>query len=1134
MLWKKFLFAVLLVIYASRLWPQTEPENEVPDSVTAAETTADDTDKKTSKQVPPKKIRTIVIESANSIEYTKQKLNSEKNTGTESTDSKTDKTQPAESSETTKTPKTNEAENKINADKNEMESITLVGNVAVSVTEADSGITDTIKADKIVYNKARNTLYAEGNVYYTRTTSGKISETFSGRAVLFNVNGMSGVFLDGIMTSKAQKANALDYVIHSDTIGHDESGVTAFKDAKLTTGTDDEPLWSINASRIWLLPGNELSFVNGYYSIGIVPIFYLPFFYYPADEMIFHPSFGYKSREGYFVQTTTYIMGRKPLEKGDNKTTFSNFFMSDSLKEQKRDGLFFQNLSTDAKQQSPCYLKIIADSYSSLGYLIGLDGNLQPLTKVFSTLNFNSYFAFSHTLYPVSPDKKFFTMYRPDGTAPFNKSNFFGTTLPFRYSSDFNAAISKSPVSLTVNLPFVSDPFFKGEFLNRSESMNWFKFMLNRDDEKKEKISEQSSYNWLLKFTASPNTGKLSPFLKSFSLSPLSCKLDFYSRSNTMLSPEDKLYAPDRKFYYPQVLKPEANISLSGTIFSTSMLDKKDKDDKSDKNDFAIDGIENPFTEFSEKEKNEIQDSGDTPNNAAKPDTAAKQGEQGTAETYLDGFIPVYSESDKNKKNEEVVSYNLGYDFRSNFLSESLWDYQQWKQPADVNWNSFYSRYFKLNYDAKLDSDLTVWNNFLKITNDFKITQNYQRNPYVKNEAKKNDLELNNYKANTYQLTNSNSVAIFPIFFSPMFNDTNVQWSISEIVARNKFTGTFDAPQYKTEKTKWNKEFIKSHDMSATFAVNLHSYKQSLKVTAALPPLLSSYAMAVSSAHPFGSLTADTKIYEKEKAKKKWFWSPFNITASWKLPYNISTSQKYTYNIEEKMSELFNFSFKWEYFSLNFLMQRDLKYSLNHTTGWQPEGTEKKFIPKSLDMSFSNAGQPFEFYFWKNRIKFSLGLDSTVSFNMQRITESYFTFSPKLNFSIHEFLTLKIGTTSRNDVIARYFQKALPLDVVIPGETNMLKDLLYSFYFWDTDMRKQSGFKIKSIDIALEHDLKDWVLNFTYSFLPQSKYNNTTHRNEYTFVPKITFLVTWKPIGDIKVKTLTENKKFSVERGEIK
>lgn len=1079
-----------------------------------------------------KPTRTVIINSANSIEYTSEKCDSD--TAVDSKEKTSEEKNPEKKAPThdTKTEVTDKSENAKHPVKDEkkIETIILTGDVSISVQEGAT--LDTIFADRIIYNKTRNTLHAEGAVRYERKIAGKISQTFRGKGLLFDIKGMNGVFLDGIVEADSQKKNTPNYVIHSETTGRDASEVTAFKNAKLTTSTAEEPLWSINASRIWLLPGNEMSFANGYFSIGVVPIFYLPFFYHPADEMIFHPAFGYKPRGGYFTQTTTYLIGRKKLPKKDADASFSNFLTSDTLKEQKRHGLFFQNLSTDAKKQEPTHLKLIADMYSSLGFLLGLDGDFASAVKYFNTLNFNTYFAFSYTQYPLATDKNTFTMHDAAGDTKLNKANFFGFTLPFRYHLDFNATISKSPVTLTMNVPFVSDPFFKSDFFSRSEDMNWFKFMLNRNNEKEEKTSEQTSYNWLFKFSANPSTGVLSPYIRSFSISP-DVAVNFYSKENRTLTGEERLYAPERKFYYPEKLYPKLSASLSGTIFSTDMLNKKNKN----KPTAVIDGVKNPFAQVSASDENTGET--ETPNDETlqlnlKTKSNKTENEKNNTE-YLDLFLPLYKPQENTKAtSDKIVRYSLGYDVKGDYLHEGLWDQAKWKEPKDINWKNFYSHYYRVNYEVGLNSELGMFYNFLKVNNSLLFKQNYQRHPYVSDQTKKETLELNNFKANTYTLQNKNSVTLSPFYFSELFKGCNVQWSISEIVLRNKFTGTYTAPKYEIEKIKWNKEFIKEHNFSTVLAVTANTYTQSLKLVAALPPLLNSYTMSATFQYPYGSASADTKIYEKEKAEKKWFWSPFNAHVNWKLPFSVTSSQMYSYNIEDKKSDTFRFTFGWKYLSLNFLMQRDLKYKLDPLLGWQSSGTEKKFIPKSFECNFSNTGEPWKFYFWKNRIGLSLSLSSTLNFNMQKVTESFFSFSPTLNFSIHEFLTLKIGTVSRNDVIARYFQNSLNLGVTIPGETNVMKDLLQSFYFWDKPMRQQSGFKIKSVDIALEHNLKDWTLNLTYSFLPERKINPATHKTEFNFIPKIMFMVTWNPINDIRVKTKTENKKFTVERGTIR
>ena len=80
------------------------------------------------------------------------------------------------------------------------------------------------------------------------------------------------------------------------------------------------------------MPGGEFAFFNAVVSVGHVPVLYLPAFYYPKDELIFNPSFGYKERYGYYFQTTTYLLGRKPLEEVDVSASSSSSTSSSSDK----------------------------------------------------------------------------------------------------------------------------------------------------------------------------------------------------------------------------------------------------------------------------------------------------------------------------------------------------------------------------------------------------------------------------------------------------------------------------------------------------------------------------------------------------------------------------------------------------------------------------------------------------------------------------------------------------------------------------------------------------------------------------------------------------------------------------------
>ena len=57
-----------------------------------------------------------------------------------------------------------------------------------------------------------------------------------------------------------------------------------------------------------------------------------------------------------------------------------------------------------------------------------------------------------------------------------------------------------------------------------------------------------------------------------------------------------------------------------------------------------------------------------------------------------------------------------------------------------------------------------------------------------------------------------------------------------------------------------------------------------------LPPLLQAYSTSLNVSFPYGTLTASTKLFEKENVADKWAWEPFKADVTWTLPYDIRTA----------------------------------------------------------------------------------------------------------------------------------------------------------------------------------------------------------------------------------------------------
>ena len=1078
-----------------------------------------------------------IFKKENKAQYSTKPDKSDKkkdtNSSEDKTESPTEQTAGMENISGAQVPVTTEDAQKAVEEKKD-DIIVFTGGVSLSVK--DGSTVSTIESDKLVYNRSENTIEAEGNVHYSRKSGGSDgAEEFIGELLLFNIDEMEGVFLDGTIKQAPRKQGQNPFTIRSATIGRDSSGAIGFKNAVLSTNSDpdEEPLWSIRASRIWMLPGNELAFANGYFSIGIVPILYLPFFYHPADEMLFHPVFGFRNREGYFLQTTTYLLGRKPLDTDSKKSgSFSNFMKSDRLKKQERIGLFFKNLEEDASDIGSAYIKLIADTYSQLGGLIGIDGKITPKNTPIRQLDFSVFFGMSRTLFPLSrigTGGISHTTYDMHGKRHYNKSFFLGRPLPFRYRAHINFGISQAPFQFSLNMPVISDPFFKKDFFDRSEDMNWFNYFLN-----KEKLAKgtdkgiEGSYSWKLNGSIRPSFKGISPWISTLNIDNASITVDFDKKPNSKIQGTARQYAPGREFFYPKLFKPEGRLSIAGTILSNTMFAGKKAKKTPD-----VEGIVNPFI----KDDKQGQDNTEKPAESKESDLPVstdniqERNTKKDTEPFIDSFIPAFKPM-YGKEFDHSIAYSLSYSGDFSALQETTFASSQWNTPEDIRWKDYESRYYQLKGNAGLKGTLSYSQNLISLSSNLAVSGNYQRHPWTRDVSKKPILELNNFKTNVYTLKNENSITINPFVYTDLFKPVSFSWNITEILAKNTFTGTYSNPKWETQRVKWNKNFITTHTGSAVFGIVLaEKYTQKITFSMNLPPLLQAYTTSLNVSFPYGAFTVSTKLFEKENTAKKWAWDPFKADLTWTLPYDIRTAQTYIYNIQEKSNERLHITFGWKYISSFYTQSREVPQKLIPGSGWILNGPEKRFIPFALGFSFSNTSNPLTIYAWKNRIKIQLGLSSTLQFNLVRITDSYFTFAPKIIFNIHEFWDFSFGSSSRNDVIARYFQKALNLPVVIPGNTNILTDLAQSFYFWDRPKREAAGFKLQSLDIGFTHYLKDWTLKFNCEIKPQLK--NRGARKYYEFSPIITFAVEWNPISDIKVEAKKKEGKFSVERGEI-
>lgn len=149
---------------------------------------------------------------------------------------------------------------------------------------------------------------------------------------------------------------------------------------------------------------------------------------------------------------------------------------------------------------------------------------------------------------------------------------------------------------------------------------------------------------------------------------------------------------------------------------------------------------------------------------------------------------------------------------------------------------------------------------------------------------------------------------------------------------------------------------------------------------------------------------------------------------------------------------------------------------------------------------------------WKRRI--DLGLNGLLSFeaDLQEFTRSGLVLEYGFDMDIYRFLTLEFSARSTNDLVYQYVPELA--DKVDRPRRDPLEDLINSLRLFDDEARRDSFFKIDSIEITAVHDLQDWELQFSYVGGPELSNENGISSYEWQGVFAILFQ--WRAITEIR------------------
>ena len=1040
------------------------------------------------------------------------------------------------------------------------ESIFLDGNVELSVQKNNT--TSIIRADNVTYDRETEMLYAEGSVQIVQKSSSG-EDTTTANSILLNTKTMEGVFDGARVVMGNTDAFSLPsdsvLVIFADIFGKTDTNVISFKNSKLTFCDEEDPHWQIKASRTWLLPGGEFAFLNALLFVGPIPVLYFPAFYYPKDELVFNPVFSYKPRTGYSIQNTLYLYGRKPLPTSTDSSTTSDssaaqaveslksFLRPNVLKEQKLEGLMLRNLDENYSGNTSDYVKFLVDWYSNLGFMVGFESNFLPSDFVFSKLNFGINLGFSNTIFNNGGD---FVVYSPStGRKISDKSNFLGLQLPFRYSANIEVEMQE-PFKLSLSAPLYSDPFFGYDFLDyRSEHMDWISFFMENamgETSESETISETSSFTWKLNTSFSPKLpNAIKPYINSLSISTssfvniLSLNTSFSSASTEEANDYQwKVNTPERKFFYPSQITPvNLKFSISGTLFQYPNV----KTTKSQSQKYSItmnkpDEIksdsqlkkEQEEKEALEKEKNEID--GDY----------SEEADEESSETEVKDFytlsMPELAFSTPSAKEISGLSYSLGYSLNTTLNTQFSYSSATLKSPSDFKWENVRSFMYSFSSPLSLNSALKYGNGFFSLSNSVAYSPSFQDHPFAlegdKNggysESSIKSLRQADFNARKQDIENSNTFGFYPLKYVPMFSETGITWNTTLKLLRIKFLGDLDNPEWDVLGPDiFDSESVTTNNVNLILAASEKEglFKQSLTFSVVMPPQLKQYSATLNLKFPFVSFSLGSGFSQKEKDSPEFKKNPLQQSLSLSLFNSTLTfSESFNYNLEDNNPDSFKLSASWKGITASYIMSYTYGADFDESVGWISR-KEKEFLPYSASLSIAPKLPTFNT--WFNRVTFTPSINANVVVDLIKPTSSYLLFTPSISFKINEFLTFTFSSTSRNSVLYRYFQTAMGYPGRIPGEQNFFVDLANSFRFDNEQLRKGSGFKLKSLNFEITHDLHDWDLKMVFKMEPRLITKNGV--TQYDFSPYITIGVVWRPIEAIKTQIVDDYGTWKLE-----
>ena len=994
----------------------------------------------------------------------------------------------------------------------------LRGGVSVRFVDKEEDVEHLIEAQELIFNQTENIMTARGDVRYTIKRGGG-TEQFFGNTISFQVESWHGYFIDGGGTTDQASEDSTLFRYTADFISRSPEDVVVMEDVAITSSPAADPFYRIEASKVWIIGEGEWGLRDATIYVGEVPLFYFPNFFRPGDEVLFHPVFGARDREGLFIQTTTYFLGKKAAP----QDRFSFLQSTDnSANQQVLEGIFLRNSSIPVEGDAPdpsWYLKLLVDYYSRLGVYTGLDGSFSNLTPI-QTLQFQTAIAASRYIYPSAGSVAGFTTFHKDGdrvSEQWVQSTFLGTELPFRYFVDINMALSLGGLNGNLLFELYSDRYISQDFGDRAEENDWFSIVSGATPfVSTTTASTTTSFQWRADSSFSIPS-PLNPFISSIQVSDLTFSLNWLNKSDTSGNlpsyVTDAHNSPGRDFFYPSTaIAPNARIQMSGTLFNPAIargegLPTPQVSIESESPVEAdVSGVELlvPWEQSAEEDEEETEDE------ALKPEVPPVAPHTQEVQRLADygGYTPYVP-----------LNYGVTYNLSTTNNVQANTNNQTWLQASDVDFEILYSTYSSDN-QISLNYFTDFYQSYLKFDGSTTFNGRYQTlfPDSLLSDSERIRLSTQAYRYNLFNINNSTTLSSLFLQEIETLRTSSLRYSISaKIYEYNLDTvDTEGNPTYKDTFVGWNTQTITNHVTSLNLVWSVLNNNQTLTLEYRMPPFDQRFSSALALRFWWIGLGAQLSATEQPNSDI-WKFDPLIANASITPFSELSLASQLTVNLEESYVETLTFNLRSWFLNTQFVMRyvEDIQFdpdflSAGTSSPWLSQGPEE-LRPTQLQATINETVTTDPF--WKNRIRLSFTYNNTLNLDLQRFTQSSFSLGLGLSLFVHEFLEISFSTSVLNNQIYLYVSELADMTGRTPR--NLFLDLLKSINIFNPDDLAEGLFKVQNISLQVIHHLVDWDLRFELSASP-TLITESGALPRYEWDQKFSILITWQPIPELR------------------